>query len=167
MALKQFETGDSVVVARPNGKGRFQAEIRLRGGSVVADEPAEVGGDGVGPTPYELLSAGLAACTAMTLRLYAERKGWDIGGYEVEVAHSLVPGNPPRDRFTREIIFEAAPDEERRARLLEIADRCPVHQTLMRGFEIVTRLEGFPPGEHASGDPAGQHELDMEEACRD
>src|SRR5688500_15912351 len=81
MALKQYESGDTGVVARPTGAGRFQARVALRGGPIFADEPAEVGGMDSGPTPYELLSAALAACTAMTLRLYAERKGWTLPGF--------------------------------------------------------------------------------------
>lgn len=73
MALKQYDSGDKGVVARATGAGRFQTRIALRGGPILADEPAEVGGMDSGPTPYELLAAALAACTTMTLRLYAER----------------------------------------------------------------------------------------------
>src|SRR5688572_33422606 len=127
MALKQYESGDIGVVARPTGAGRFQARVALRGGPIFADEPAEVGGMDSGPTPYELLSAALAACTAMTLRLYAERKSWTLPGFEVEVAHSIVPGAAdaaPRDRFTRRIRFDEPVAAGQEARLLEIADRC-------------------------------------------
>jgi putative redox protein len=169
MALGQYESGDSAVVARPTGAGRFQARIDLRGGPILADEPVEVGGLGSGPTPYELLSAALAACTAMTLRLYAERKQWTLPGFEVEVAHAIVPpevaGAAPRDRFTRRIVFDAPVDGEREARLVEIADRCPVHRTLMRGFEIVTETAGPEVPPLAPAEPAAQHERDMEEAC--
>lgn len=168
MALKPFETADSIVVARPTGFGRFQAEIAVRGGVILADEPVEVGGGGTGPTPYELLSAALAACTAMTMRLYAERKGWDLPPLRVEVAHSLQPGadgEPPRDLFTRHIAFDDALDPERGAKLLEIADKCPVHRTFMRGFAVNTRL--VPPSEHVPGAPAVMHEQEMERACED
>ena len=79
------------VIARPTGKGRFQAAIAVRGGTIIADEPVEAGGLGSGPTPYELLSSALAACTAMTLRLYAERKGWTLPAYSVATAHSILP----------------------------------------------------------------------------
>ena len=116
-----------------------------------------------GPTPYELLSAALAACTAMTLRLYAGRKGWPLPPFEVEVAHSFVPGDPPRDRLSRRIAFEGGIDEERHARLLEIADRCPVHRTLARGFEVVTLADAAPT--LLPADPPEQHERDMEQAC--
>jgi putative redox protein len=163
--MAQDERGGGAVAAQATGKGRFQTEIALRGGPILADEPVEVGGEGSGPTPYELLSAALAACTSMTLRLYAERKGWELPPFRVEVAHSLVPGSSPRDRFTREIVYDGALGGEQGARLLEIADKCPVHRTLMRGFEIVTRSATssvpFP------GEPPCQHERDMESACAD
>lgn len=168
MALKQYESGDKGVAARLTGDGKFQTRIQLRGGPILADEPAEVGGLDSGPTPYELLSAALASCTAMTMRLYADRKQWSLPGFEVSVVHSLTPGagdSPPRDLFTRRIRFDSAigPDEEKR--LVEIADRCPVHRTLMRGFQIVTDTAGpeAPPLDGA--EPAEQHELDMEQAC--
>jgi putative redox protein len=168
MALKPFETTDSIVVARPTGFGRFQAEIAVRGGVILADEPESVGGGGTGPTPYELLSAALAACTAMTMRLYAERKGWDLPPLRVEVAHSLLAGTdgaPPQDLFTRHIAFDDTLDPERATKLLEIADKCPVHRTFMRGFAVNTRL--VPPSEHVQGEPAVMHEQEMERACED
>jgi len=161
MTEQQIEVAAGVV-ARLTGKGRFQAEIALRGGTILADEPVEVGGGGTGPTPYELLSAALAACTAMTLKLYAERKGWTLPPFTVEAAHSA---EAERDRFTRAIAFEAPLDAAQEAKLLEIADKCPVHRTLVRGFEIVTRI-----GSDAApvpGEPAGRHQRDMEAACRD
>jgi putative redox protein len=124
---------------------------------------------GSGPTPYELLSAALAACTAMTLRLYAERKGWTLPPFSVAAAHAIVPagrdGTPPRDLFTRNIAFEGALDAETEAKLLAIADKCPVHRTLMRGFEIRTRIGTVVPP--LASEPASQHERDMEAACDD
>ena len=159
---EQQEQGPSGVIARPTGHGRFQAEIAVRGGIILADEPVEVGGGGTGPTPYELLSAALAACTAMTLKLYAERKAWAIPPFSVEATHST---EGTRDRFTRRIAFEGPLDDAQKARLLEIADKCPVHRTLMRGFEIVTMIgagAASPPAE-----PPTQHACDMEAACRD
>lgn len=157
------------VIARPTGKGRFQAEIAVRGGFILADEPVEAGGGGTGPTPYELLAAALAACTAMTLKLYAERKGWVLPPFSVEAAHSIAPagadGTPPRDLFTRHIAFEGPLGPEEEAKLLGIADKCPVHRTLMRGFQIVTDLgSGAAP---IPAEPATQHACDMEAACRD
>ena len=170
MALRQFETGDTAVLARATGEGRFQTRIAVRGGPILADEPVAVGGADTGPTPFELLSAGLAACTSMTMRLYAERKKWELPGFEVAVAHSLIPGEgeaPPRDLFTRRISFDEAMDSERSARLLEIADRCPVHRTLMRGFEIRTESDHAGMGPLEPADEPGEHELQMEQACED
>ena len=157
------------VIARPTGKGRFQAMIEVRGGTILADEPIEAGGLGSGPTPYELLSAALATCTAMTLRLYAERKGWTLPPYSVAAAHAIVPagaeGMPPRDLFTRNIAFEGPLNAEMEMKLLSVADKCPVHRTLMRGFEIVTNIgTAVPP---LAPEPAVQHERDMEAACAD
>lgn len=149
----------AAISAEATGTGRFQTRLELPGGPVLADEPAEVGGLGTGPTPYQLLSAALAACTSMTLRLYAERKGWDLPPFTVEVSHSFVA---PRDRFDRHIIFSEPLFLEWQARLLEIADRCPVHRTLIRGFEIVTSA-----GESRRSEPAGQHLSDMAAACAD
>lgn len=168
MVLEAGQSPNGPVVARPTGKGRFQAEIAVRGGTILADEPIEVGGGGTGPTPYELLAAALAACTAMTLKLYAERKSWTLPPFSVEAVHAIVPGESgqrPRDRFTRRIDFEGALDAEQKARLLEIADKCPVHRTLVRGFEIVTAIG--PGAAQPAAEPAAQHEKDMEEACRD
>jgi putative redox protein len=168
MALHQFETGDRGVAARPTGEGRFQTRIALRGGAILADEPAAVGGMDSGPTPYELLSAALAACTAMTMRLYAERKQWTLPGFEVSVAHSLIPGaadSAPRDLFTRRIAFDSPVGAEQEVRLLEIADRCPVHRTLMRGFEVATETAPPEASPLYPAEPADQHERDMEQAC--
>ena len=169
MALHQYETPDVGVIARVTGNGRFQTEIQVRGGPIHADEPVDVGGNGTGPTPYELLSAALASCTAMTLKLYAERKSWELPPFTVEVAHSLVPpaqpDGVPRDRFERHISFRSEVDPERRAQLLEIADRCPVHRTLMRGFEVATDIG--PPYQHPKGEAPESHEREMEAACAD
>lgn len=157
------------VLARPTGKGRFQTEIEVRGGTIIADEPLEAGGLGTGPTPYELLSSALAACTAMTMRLYAEHKGWTLPPYSVAAAHSMLPagpdGSPPRDLFTRNIAFEGPLDSAMQAKLLAVADKCPVHRTLMRGFEIRTNIGTTVPV--LASEPAQQHERDMEAACDD
>ena len=149
----------SAVVAFPTGTGRFQTLLDVPGGAILSDEPVDVGGLGSGPTPYQLLSAALAACTSMTLRLYAERKGWSLPAFEVTVAHEMTGG---RDRFARRIGFAQPVTAEWQARLLEIADKCPVHRTLIRGFEVVTEAGSDKPEE-----PGEQHMLDMEEVCAD
>jgi putative redox protein len=161
----------SAIVARPEGEGRFATLIELPGGSILADEPVAVGGGGAGPTPYQLLSAALAACTSMTLRLYAGRHGATLPPFRVEVEHALVPGSPPRDLFTRRILFAGPLADDERARLLDIAGKCPVHRTLSGGgSEILTGIEApapvpVPPLEPA--DPASAHVEQMEQACAD
>jgi putative redox protein len=155
------------VTARAVPDARFATRLDLPGATLIADEPAEVGGGGAGPTPYQLLSAALAACTSMTLRLYAGRKGWAIPDFRVEVAHALVPGPPPRDRFTRRILFSIPVDAETEARLLEMAERCPVHRTLAGGgSEIVTAVAAIPPPAPPlePADPPEQHWAQMAQA---
>lgn len=149
------------VSAALTGAGKFQVRLGVTAGPLLADEPETVGGLASGPTPYELLSAGLAACTIMTLNLYAARKGWDVSDVKVEVAHARAGG---RDRFTRQICFGPNQDAEQRARLLEIADRCPVHKTLEGGAEIVT-LAPAAIDESLGAEAAEQHERDMEECA--
>ncbi|MBA2919573.1 OsmC family peroxiredoxin [Sphingomonas sp. MAH-20] len=153
------------VVARATGTGLFQTRIAVRETVFLTDEPVAVGGEGSGPTPYELLSAALAACTSMTLRLYAKRKGWELPAFSVEVAHEIVPGGRPRDRLNRQITFEGPLPPAAREKLLEIADKCPVHRTLVGGFEV--RSYVGQPEVHPAGDPVVRHEQEMERACDD
>jgi putative redox protein len=114
---------------------------------LLADEPAAYGGTDRGLSPYGLLAAGLGACTSMTIRMYARRKGWPLGHVEVDVMHDKVHaqdagagGEAQVDRFTRTVRLDGELDAEQRARLLEIADRCPVHRTLERSSHVETRL---------------------------
>lgn len=113
---------------------------------ILADEPEAYGGTGRGLTPYGLLSAGLGACTSMTIRMYARRKGWPLDGVSVDISHDKVhaqdagqPGAKP-DRFRRLIRLKGDLSEDQRARLLEIADKCPVHRTLERSSRVETEL---------------------------
>jgi putative redox protein len=157
------------VVARPEGAGRFATRVEVPGGVIHADEPVSAGGGGGGPTPYQLLSAGLAACTSMTIRLYTTRKPWTLPDHRVEVAHALVPGDPPRDHFTRRILFAGPVSDDIRARLLDIAEKCPVHRTLSGGgAEIITTAEADAPlsaAPIAPADPPAAHVEQMEQAC--
>ena len=130
------------VTATETGVGTLQVAIESGGHEIIADEPVSVGGLGSGLSPYELVSAGLAACTAMTMRLYANRKGIGLERARVTVDHSKVAGMMPADRFRRTIALDGALDEDQRARLLAIADRCPVDLTLVRGADVETRLAG-------------------------
>ncbi|NDR57186.1 bifunctional alpha/beta hydrolase/OsmC family protein [Aliiruegeria sabulilitoris] len=113
---------------------------------IQADEPAAYGGTDRGMSPYGLLSAALASCTSMTIRMYARRKGWPLEHVSVEVTHDKVHAQdsdltgPNRiDRFERRVRLDGALDAEQRARLMDIADRCPVHKTLEAGAKVVTR----------------------------
>jgi len=106
----------------------------------VADEPVELGGMDLGPTPHDLVCAGLAACTAQTLRLYAQRKGWPLGAVEVRATHRRDISRQPVDIFDRTITLGGNLDDEQRQRLLEIAEKCPVHLMLAHGASVVTTL---------------------------
>jgi uncharacterized OsmC-like protein/fermentation-respiration switch protein FrsA (DUF1100 family) len=125
-------------------EGLLQIEIRSGKHRLIADEPSSVGGLGSGLSPYELVSAGLAACTLMTMRLYAERKGLPLDRAHVVVEHQKQPGETPQDRFNRTITLDGPLDEEKRQNLLSIAKRCPVELTLVRGSDVQTHLAGEP-----------------------
>ena len=145
---KRASVDDNHVVAWTGAAG-FRTEVLANGHGFVADEPESVGGTNAGPSPYELLSASLAACTSMTLRMYADRKQWPLETVEVRVEHRKMHcedcANPEDrrskiDRFTRSVRVEGELDEAQRQRLLEIADRCPVHRTLHSDVEVHTTL---------------------------
>jgi putative redox protein len=157
------EAPDSVIVEETR-VGRYQMEVRAGGASFLVDEPESFGGLGSGPNPYDLLGAALGACTAMTLRLYADRKAWPLERVKVLVNH-VRPGLDARDQFNREIRLDGPLDAEQRMRLLEIAKRCPVHGTLERGADVRTTLVEFEPAPAAAEE--GQHMRDMCEACVD
>jgi putative redox protein len=134
-------------VSEADGEGFLQDITSGQHHHVQADEPAAYGGTDRGMSPYGFLSAGLGACTSMTIRMYARRKGWPLAHVRVDVTHDKVhaqdaasAGEDRIDRFTREIRLEGPLDAEQRARLREIADRCPVHRTLERRAVIETRL---------------------------
>ena len=151
------------VEVRETHAGRYQVEARAAGVAFKIDEPKAAGGLGARPNPYDLIASALGACTAMTVRLYAERKGWPLSDVSVRVLHRR-DGLDAKDRFAREIILEGDLSEDQRARLMTIANHCPVHKTLERGSEVVTVLAQKPL---AGGlDPAPTaHMQDMLEAC--
>ncbi|MDP9890972.1 putative redox protein [Variovorax boronicumulans] len=130
--------------AEETGLGKFQLALRSGGSRWLADEPATVGGLGSGPTPYNLLSSALAACTTMTLRHYADSKGWPVTRIRTAVSHRKDKAASPPDVFSRRVSMDGAITEAQRAQLLDMAQRCPVHRTLEEGagFEPV---EGEPP----------------------
>ena len=133
-------------VSEADPKG-FLQDIQSGLHHVLADEPAAYGGTNKGMSPYGFVSAGLGACTAMTIRMYARRKGWPLEGVSVDVTHDKVHGQDATaetrskiDSFTRTIRLQGDLDETQRQRLLQIADRCPVHQTLEHSNHITTKL---------------------------
>lgn len=141
-------TGDGRVFVRTGPEG-YTTRIRARKHSLTADEPASLGGDDLGATPYELLLASLGACTSMTLRMYADRKEWPLEGVSVRLSHQKLHGRDIQDcdecdqrldRVERELEFIGDLTPAQRQRLLEIADRCPVHRTLDAGVGIETTL---------------------------
>jgi putative redox protein len=136
------------VIVEETGAGVFSNTIRAGRHRLSADEPPSVGGTDTGPTPYGLLLASLGACTSMTLRLYARRKQWPLEKVRVRLRHEKVHARDCADcetregkidRIEKEIVMEGALDTEQRARLLEIADRCPVHRTLHSEVRVETR----------------------------
>ncbi len=133
------------------GSEGFTTDVMVRQHSLTADEPESVGGNDFGATPYELVAAGLGACTAMTIQMYARRKKWQVDEVTVHLEHKkdyaddmdAVMDEKKRkiDKFEREIILEGDLDDAQKKRLLEIADRCPVHRTLHEEVEVVTQLK--------------------------
>lgn len=126
----------------------YQQEILAGDHVIFADEPTEVGGADTGPNPYELLLGALGACTSITVRMYAQRKGWDLQQVEVELTHAkdyaqdcidCVDKDVKLDHITLRLSFKGNLDDQQRARLFEIAKRCPVHRTLTS--RIVIRHE--------------------------
>jgi putative redox protein len=151
------------VTVEETGEGDFQVEVEAGGARFLADEPVEVGGLGSGPTPYDLLSAGLGACTAMTLRLYARRKGIKLHRAAIRVGHERQTGSAPNDVFIREIELDGELTEDERKRLMEIADRCPVHRTLEGGAAVRTEQAGVRSPLHTVESPSqhGRDALEM------
>jgi putative redox protein len=125
--------GAHVVAKRIAG---FAHEIDLGDGrEIVVDEPAEDGGTDTGPRPTQLLASSLAGCTAITVELYAQRKGWDVDGLEVTVDMRSDAERKPT-HFDVEVALPAGLDDEQRRKLMTIAEKCPVHKLLEHGAEI-------------------------------
>lgn len=132
------------------GREGFRTEIGVRHHTVLADEPRSVGGTDAGPTPYDLLVAALGACTTMTLQMYARRKNWPLeeaiarlrhsSGYARDQARCEDEDDACLDRIERELELRGELTAEQRARLAQIADRCPVHRTLAGGLRIETKV---------------------------
>lgn len=139
------------VVASLDASEGFTTSMKVGNHYMMADEPEEFGGNDFGPSPYELVSAGLSACTAMTIQMYVKRKGWGLQNVEVHTSYSKShaadcldcesPGTKI-DTFHREIKLTGSIDEKQTRRILEIADKCPVHKTLHSETQVITHLKG-------------------------
>ncbi|WP_425087973.1 alpha/beta fold hydrolase [Stappia sp.] len=155
LAPAESQADDSTVegvIVTETGQGKFQALVQAGTHRLLADEPEDVGGLDSGPSPYDYLAAALGACTVMTLRMYAEHKGIDLERIGTTVRHAKVHAKDCADcaeeararggrvdRFERILHLPGEVDAETRARLLEIADKCPVHRTLEAGAAVVTQ----------------------------
>ncbi|MEI5098309.1 OsmC family protein [Streptomyces sp. PmtG] len=133
---------DGLVVVAENGVGPYGQRVTTGRHVLVADEPEPAGTDS-GPDPYRLLLSALGACTSMTVRMYAERKGWPLEHVTVSLRHERVPAadrteGGPGDHITREIRLVGDLSAEQRQRLIGIAEKCPVHRTLTSPTRITT-----------------------------
>ncbi len=139
----------SKVAASLNSDDKFTTHLKLGDHYFIADEPVDFGGKNFGPSPYEFLSAGLAACTVMTIQMYARRKKWDVQNVTCHINYSkdhaidcehCEEDSAKIDTFTRKIKLKGNLSEEQKKKLLEIADKCPVHKTLHTETQVKTKL---------------------------
>ena len=136
----------AIVHGRSDG---FVQSINVAGHVLTADEPLSAGGGDTGPSPYDLLASALGACTSMTISMYARRKAWPLEAVTVKLHHAKVHASDCAecetkegliDRIHRDVELHGQLSEEQRTRLLEIANKCPVHRTLVSEIDIRTRL---------------------------
>ena len=140
--------GTRNVVVRETRKGKFQQTVSIGPHRLLADEPSAAGGEDTGPGPYDFVLAGLGACTSMTMRLYADRKSLPLERVTVTLKHSKIHAEDCAecetkagmlDQIERVIAMDGNLDAEQRTKLMEIADKCPVHRTLTSEIHIVTQ----------------------------
>lgn len=133
------------VIASLDASDGFTTQMKVGNHHMIADEPISYGGNDYGPSPYELVSAGLSACTAMTIQMYVKHKGWDLQNVQVHTNYAKVniddSDNSPTkiDTFNREIKLTGNLDDKQIARILQIADKCPVHKTLHSEVQVITK----------------------------
>lgn len=127
-------------IADDSGHGGVQILVTAGPVRFMGDLTPADGGLDLGPNPHDLVAAGLAACTTQTLRLYAKRKAWPLGAVHVEVTWRREPGWLPADVFARVITLHGDLDEAQRARLMEIAEACPIHKMLVAGSKVETTV---------------------------
>ena len=121
------------------GNELYKTEIRSETNFIVSDEPESSGGKDLGFSPKELLAASLASCTGITLRMYANRKGWDLTDIKVEITFDT-DSVDNKFKIIRNIILSGSLDDSQKARLLNIADKCPIHKIITNPIEITTEL---------------------------
>jgi len=146
--VEKFQS-KSDVVASLSSEGGYTTQMKVGNHYMLADEPESIGGNDFGPTPYDLLSAGLSSCTAITVQMYVRRKGWDLKNIEVHTSYSKQHAvdcehcdedSSKIDTFERAIKLEGDLNEKQIKRILQIADKCPVHRTLHSETQVVTKL---------------------------
>ena len=129
------------VIVRENGQGRYQQRVQAGQHIMLADEPESMGGSDAGPAPFDFVMAGLGACTSMTLRMYAERKEIALTRVSVTLSHDKTEvDGVQRNRIARQIKLEGNLSDAERQRLLEIAEKCPVHRALSQSFVLESQL---------------------------
>lgn len=129
------------VIVREGSATPYGQHILVGRNLLAADEPKRLGGQETGPSPYELLMSALGACTSMTLRMYANRHGWKLEQISVSLRHVVEATTDGQvDRFQRDITLIGELDAEQRAKLLEIAEKCPVSKTLSRASHVVSAI---------------------------
>ena len=145
---REAASSEGTVTVAETGTGTYTQQITAGQHRLVADEPQPIGDD-AGPTPYDLLLAALGACTSMTIRMYANRKGWPLERVRVTLRHSRIHAKDCAncettdgwiDHIDRDIELTGDLDDTQRQRLLLIAERCPVHQTLTSEVDVATSL---------------------------
>jgi putative redox protein len=143
-------THEGAVTVTETGTGTYTQQITVGQHQLSSDEPRPIGDD-AGPTPYDLVLAGLGACTSMTVRMYADRKGWPLERVEVTLRHSRIHAEDCAgcettkgliSHIDRDIELIGELDDSQRERLMAIAERCPVHQTLTSEIDIATTMVG-------------------------
>ena len=148
MTSQPAGSGPRTVIVTGSATG-FAQDVSVGGHHFAADEPVAAGGTDTGPNPYDLLLAALGTCTSMTVAMYARRKQWPLDAVTVRLRHSKIHSEDCEncetrgallDHIERDVELAGSLDEAQRARLLEIADKCPVHRTLTSEIDIRTRL---------------------------
>jgi putative redox protein len=137
-------------IARRVKADGYTHEVEVGRHAVTVDEPREDGGDDQGPNPQELLAVSLASCTAITVEMYAQRKGWDVGQSEVECRYEQPAHRGEATRFELILRLPDSLDDEQRERLLVIAGKCPVHRTLAGDVSFDERIEPLGEGQSAT-----------------